>query len=498
MSALSNPDLDKRLNKESCFQHPPIDPNRQVRLLVRSQLQQQQQQQQQQQDPCHTNLSGSTKLQLSFRIIDRGQLPTTKYLALSYTWGSATTEDDVRPLEVDGIDFYARTNVVTFLQAGWAKDHMDEDVLAWPVFIDAICINQLDVQEKQEQVAFMDEVYQHADEVISYVGQFTDDHKLCWYLTELRHMLHTPLGFTVYGGATTGTVQDVAMFGSLHQWEFEHLYCFALLSGERYWTRAWVVQEILLARRITLVYGSHAFEWGNVASLPRHLVEREVMERHPHRNRQPLMSATHAEIAEAKKAIYKTLCYFDDGPGLSMFEHRAQTEAISFFPGDLFIPTSPKRFTLSQALSRFGQKGCHDPRDKLYSILGILHPRARSQIVVAYDRDVVFAFEQALRVMLSEWDRHHLWDTIRSGQDPTVAIRNACLFLRNVFGGGFRLQDRQDRQDRQDQQQYEMVTRKVLWELNLRRRWHAYRHIFRESPRLSAEEVDKSFDLLFT
>ncbi|ETR98561.1 heterokaryon incompatibility, partial [Trichoderma reesei RUT C-30] len=86
------------------------------------------------------------------------------YRALSYTWGAATSPEHVRTIRVSDQDFVVRQNLFDFLCSAAARK--EEGLF----FIDAICINQLDLDERQAQVQSMALIYRRATAVISWLG----------------------------------------------------------------------------------------------------------------------------------------------------------------------------------------------------------------------------------------------------------------------------------------------------------------------------------------
>ncbi|KAK0624942.1 heterokaryon incompatibility protein-domain-containing protein, partial [Bombardia bombarda] len=77
------------------------------------------------------------------------------FIALSYTWGDSTV---TAPVQLHDEEYPATSNLRSFLR------HMqsllgDPGVYLW---IDAICINQLDTQERNRQVARMSHIYKSA------------------------------------------------------------------------------------------------------------------------------------------------------------------------------------------------------------------------------------------------------------------------------------------------------------------------------------------------
>ncbi|CAH0040209.1 unnamed protein product [Clonostachys rhizophaga] len=83
------------------------------------------------------------------------------YKALSYAWGDPTANHGIKVN--DGV-FLINSNLKTALK------HLDfEDQEA--IWIDAICINQNDDQEKSSQIAAMSHIYRGASEVIAWIGE---------------------------------------------------------------------------------------------------------------------------------------------------------------------------------------------------------------------------------------------------------------------------------------------------------------------------------------
>jgi hypothetical protein len=86
---------------------------------------------------------------------------TTQYTALSYTWGD-TPADHI--IDLNGTTFPVRKNLWTFLNRA-RKDNFEGYL-----WIDALCIDQAKVREKNHQVALMGEIYSHAEGVIVWLG----------------------------------------------------------------------------------------------------------------------------------------------------------------------------------------------------------------------------------------------------------------------------------------------------------------------------------------
>lgn len=115
-----------------------------------------------------------------------------------------------------------RHNLSAFLEAAYSTRLFD--TLIW---IDALSIDQRNVEERNHQVQQMGEIYSNAAEVIAWLG---DDEDIAMHLK------------SIYQSASGPMILDE---------EFERGMA-SLLSCE-YWDRAWIVQELRLANAVTLM-----------------------------------------------------------------------------------------------------------------------------------------------------------------------------------------------------------------------------------------------------
>lgn len=128
-----------------------------------------------------------------------------KYVALSYVWGPAFTKAKI---SVNGQQFDVSPNLFEALRH-IRRRH--SDLVVW---IDAICINQADILERNHQVALMRRIYSGADYVIAWLGAATPD--LDW-------------------DEPDAVVRD--------------------LASRTYWSRVWIIQEFVLGRAVVLQCG---------------------------------------------------------------------------------------------------------------------------------------------------------------------------------------------------------------------------------------------------
>ena len=103
-------------------------------------------------------LSGSLK---TIRLQDDNSSVSTKFEALSYFWGN---EEADRTLSIDNTPLSIKPNLETALRE-LSKGKVER--LLW---IDAICINQNDTDERNAQVRMMSSIYRSAARVIIWIG----------------------------------------------------------------------------------------------------------------------------------------------------------------------------------------------------------------------------------------------------------------------------------------------------------------------------------------
>lgn len=184
----------------------------------------------------------ATDIQGSFLCVELTACPA--YTALSYTWGDAT---DPRQITVGGsgtID--VRKNLWEFLFQ--QSSAISEPKLFW---IDAICINQSNVHERNHQVNLMKQIYVKACEDYIWLGGEADNSGLAIdYITMKGSRKLRPRGP-----------------GFRAVWTREEGKALCHLCERPYWRRMWIIQEIVHAEKITVWCGAKSFEWGILENL---------------------------------------------------------------------------------------------------------------------------------------------------------------------------------------------------------------------------------------
>ncbi|KAL6823513.1 heterokaryon incompatibility domain-containing protein [Trichoderma camerunense] len=147
--------------------------------------------------------------------------------ALSYTWG---TDKATYAITLNGQPFQVGENLLgalIFLR-GRAMSNKARQ-LFW---IDAICINQSNLEERSNQVRIMNHIYSRASTVVVWLGS-----KYAEYQKDMKREL-LPKG-------SNSTQQKMVRY----------------LLTDPYWNRLWILQEIGRARQLQVCFGNQTFPW---------------------------------------------------------------------------------------------------------------------------------------------------------------------------------------------------------------------------------------------
>jgi hypothetical protein len=116
-----------------------------------------------------TLLPGKSGMPLRCELAKFDNPPTGSYEALSYAWASVSTSENIEICEATNPDQVVGSLPITRnLFDSLRRLRTEAPRLLW---IDALCINQEDLEEKGNQVARMGHVYRNASRVIVWLGE---------------------------------------------------------------------------------------------------------------------------------------------------------------------------------------------------------------------------------------------------------------------------------------------------------------------------------------
>ncbi|EJT77271.1 hypothetical protein GGTG_07183 [Gaeumannomyces tritici R3-111a-1] len=175
------------------------------------------------------------RISCSLTAVPFGRRP--KYQALSYVWGTDTASETI---EVNGVAFQIGSNLLGALRF---LSTMRNDAAAQDGFwIDAICINQDDIHEKNAQLSIMGQIYFRARSVLVWLKNGSSQ------------------------TASAGVDQQQRISESQSKLSITSKEK-AMLLEDPYWDRLWILQELGRARRILVCLRLHTVPWKEFVAL---------------------------------------------------------------------------------------------------------------------------------------------------------------------------------------------------------------------------------------
>lgn len=292
------------------------------------------------------------------------------YTAISYAWGDPVNTKLIS-IKQDNRQGWLKipANLSYALQA---VQHKEEDTLVW---VDSICINQQNNREKSQQLSQIPNIYGKAEQVLVWLGVEKDDsahaHKLVHGLAneELRLDHDSELGSVVS------------------------------LFDRDYWSRLWVVQEILHARDIVVQCGSLRLTWDDYTRASRLFqTKKGILAKIPSLVRSSYGS-TRIITSQHRLSSLQILAYH--GPASIL---RIQ-QARELYSDDSF-------FYLLHLLRISRTKLASDPKDRVYGILGILPDEVRAKFWVNYLLPVREIYVDVVEILLQSGNMDVMCESI--------------------------------------------------------------------------------------
>ena len=151
------------------------------------------------------------------------------YTAVSWLWG---LPKDLVELNIGGRSLWIQANL------GWIMRHLQHDNKSRNLWIDAVCIDQSNMGERGHQVRLMGDIYRNANEVVA-----------CLMAKDYHAPVKIAAAATGLHNAFSGFLSDGRKIDSSAPYQ--------ILLEHPYFTRRWIIQEILLARSVILCCEGH-------------------------------------------------------------------------------------------------------------------------------------------------------------------------------------------------------------------------------------------------
>lgn len=288
--------------------------------------------------PSHEPENGAVHCEWSVISVDDPE----PYFALSYVWGDPNIRE--HDLVCNGRLMKITYNLWVALKAVWSQFPTRR------LWVDAICINQDDISERNQQVAMMGDIYSRAECVAIWVGEATPHSDDFFKIVEV-----VKAGDKLASANCPNLVKD----GKKNQdpdraFMYYLLDCATDIVHRPWFIRAWTFQEIHLAKNASIHCGTHVAPVGDFVD-------------------------TVTEIN--RFSTQHDFC-------------GARTVNIPFFA------TQASFKSLYRLLAQSQYRGASDPRDKVYSLLSMLPHGAYDFMKPNYSLSYEEVFAYACRVCI--------------------------------------------------------------------------------------------------
>ncbi|KAK5674305.1 hypothetical protein LTS10_012889 [Elasticomyces elasticus] len=213
-----------------------------------------------------TILPGPTgsDLELQLRVVCLDTV-RRQYHAVSYVWGDETNSHQTL---VDGKILYLRDNIWRFLKH--SRDAASHTEQYW---VDAICINQSDANEKASQIRWMGGIYSHARSVSMWLGNVSENVSLtsaeCEHYAQHHRLFKGSQSFvedlTIPVPQTLESPSKAALEEKAALRNIGERITRILQSP--YWLRLWVFQEVRLASTANIISGTGLLPFEAIANI---------------------------------------------------------------------------------------------------------------------------------------------------------------------------------------------------------------------------------------
>ncbi|QDS77734.1 hypothetical protein FKW77_004484 [Venturia effusa] len=193
-------------------------------------------------------------IHLRMRVVDLNHDPKPHFTALSYTWGPPLPSQKDEPhkrwlVKIGDTLCCVQKNLYDCLEQ---FSQSAEELYNGDLWIDALCINQDDEDERSQQVNRMAQIYQSADLVLMWLGKDSEDSAMALACDSLQKLAPYIKPGHDLGTLPAGIVMDDFLAVSK-------------LYQRTWFTRVWVIQELLLAKETKFLCGRHEATWFDLA-----------------------------------------------------------------------------------------------------------------------------------------------------------------------------------------------------------------------------------------
>ncbi|CZR58212.1 uncharacterized protein PAC_08103 [Phialocephala subalpina] len=318
--------------------------------------------------------------------------------ALSYCWGSEENPIDIFVGKSDKFTLAVTRNL------GEALPYLRYEDAPRILWIDAICVNQKDLDERSQQVQRMADIYSKAARVLIWLGPESDDSDLAIDCIE-EVSSHIEVDWPLYTMRSTTDATDWADMHIPAPFEDDEFIAISNFFGRSWFKRLWIWQEVLLSSHDPVVIcGDRSLAWMTIREVAFCLVQK--------------LSPSH--ISHDVNAVF-----------------------YGNLNGAYEISCAGTNQRFEQLIEDTRHCKCSDPRDKVFALLSLVRPHWNMNMLeLSYTKDVFEVYQDAMLFWSRKTSRLSLLCTVEMHEDlegvpswvPNWSVKRAT---RPLLSGGF-------------------------------------------------------------
>ncbi|PMD48216.1 HET-domain-containing protein [Hyaloscypha variabilis F] len=309
---------------------------------------------------------------LSFALLDNRPLESvrSRYTALSYCAGDPRK---TKAIYVNGARFNAFANLEYALREVvqyWRKNGMNaEEELLW---VDQVCINQSNPDERSHQVGQMRDIYTAADRVL--IALETEEMEPRSGIG-IEWLLEIKRGFDILlpNKPNQEWMFDFLVTSFSHARFQDGFLDFYQMICSPWWQRGWIYQEFVVASEANFLYGGASVSWRDMHTVLYDLVDEKKT---PFR---ALLIRVNQWWGRDSGRLYESIMMHDQPSNKQLSQLRQCRDDSKLFE-TVYLLMRRKHFWkgptgLMGWLESSQTCQTSDPRDRVYAFLGLAHPQ---------------------------------------------------------------------------------------------------------------------------
>ncbi|KAH8588325.1 heterokaryon incompatibility protein-domain-containing protein [Bisporella sp. PMI_857] len=338
-----------------------------------------------------------------------------QYQALSYVWGDPQI---TLPIKVNGLHFEGTKNLIDALRA---LRFQGQERIIW---IDAICINQKDIQERNQQVKKMADIYRNSSATVAWLGSsakesdkrppeplydaiedrsitdtdlavLTHEARNVWpNLPEDHPLLQGPFvqwKFAEMDLSLTDSFRTFRVMASQHfnilrefnqpGWAMESylavsqelriiMKCLEPICNVPWWSRVWTAQETILPKTLYFMSGPYTLSFRVLDQACSACANREVVYT-------ALENSSHS--FDLDLSLLRN--YIGNMASVNRFRALLHNGQDSLGLDIRWQSRNSQQLCLRELFGSFSVRLATDPKDKVFGVLGLASPTLRDEII---------------------------------------------------------------------------------------------------------------------